>query len=115
MASTEQSAVDYIQNGRSLLVDSLENPSLVIDHLHKHMVLHQEEVSYLSSMYEKSDRSRKMLDMTVCKGEAACYELLKILYTTRKVSLKQDMHYWISCFSFRDDPKLQSDFTPTGM
>ncbi|KAM9412114.1 uncharacterized protein ACWYII_026470 isoform 3-T3 [Salvelinus alpinus] len=113
MASTEQSAVDYIQNGRRLLVDSLENHKLVIDQLHKHKVLHQEEVSYLSSMYEKSDRSRKMLDMTVCKGEAACYELLKILYTTRTVSLKQDMHYWISCFSFRDDPKLQSDFTPT--
>ncbi|XP_052334263.1 uncharacterized protein LOC118357513 isoform X3 [Oncorhynchus keta] len=113
MASTEQSAVDYIQNGRRLLVDSLENHSLVIDQLHKHNVLHQGEVSYLSSMYEKSDRSRKMLDMTVCKGEAACYKLLKILYTTRTVSLKQDMHYWISCFSFRDDSTLQSDFTPT--
>ncbi|KAJ4944187.1 hypothetical protein JOQ06_012732, partial [Pogonophryne albipinna] len=60
------------------------------------------------------------------EGEAASYEFLKIMYITRKrthgrttllpESKTFDLHYWISCFPFKEDTEMGNNYlteTPT--
>ncbi|XP_013997320.2 uncharacterized protein isoform X5 [Salmo salar] len=119
MASTQQSAFEYVENGRALLEGHLQKPSLVVDELRKNNILSEKQVREIKSHKKRSVKSRKMLDMIIKKGEYASYELLKILYNTRNQTLPRtnptqnqprhpDLHQWISCFSFTDDPDLQS-------
>ncbi|XP_036403577.1 nucleotide-binding oligomerization domain-containing protein 2-like [Megalops cyprinoides] len=124
MASSQQSALDYVRNVRTHLVERLQNLSVIVEKLSECKVLNKNEVSVIDSIPEKFDKTRKILDMVTAKGEAACYELLKILDATRKrtfpkippdltskqqgPSASQDrqdpnLHQWISCFSFKDD------------
>ncbi|XP_029504021.1 uncharacterized protein LOC115119384 isoform X1 [Oncorhynchus nerka] len=119
MASTQQSAFEYVQNGRALLEGHLQKRSLVVDELRKNNIFSEKQVREIKSHKKRSVKTRKMLDMIIKKGEYASYELLKILYNTRNQTLPKtnptqnqprhpDLHQWISCFSFTDDPDLQS-------
>uniref|UniRef100_A0A8C7IBH7 NACHT domain-containing protein n=2 Tax=Oncorhynchus kisutch TaxID=8019 RepID=A0A8C7IBH7_ONCKI len=119
MASTQQSAFEYVQNGRALLEGHLQKPSLVVNELRKNNIFSEKQVREIKSHKNRSVKTRKMLDMIIKKGEYASYELLKILYNTRNQTLPRtnptqnqprhpDLHQWISCFSFTDDPDLQS-------
>ncbi|XP_041926554.1 protein NLRC5-like [Alosa sapidissima] len=115
MASTEQSALDFIKKGRALLEKSLQNLSVILNKLLVHKVLDKDQVTYIKSFSETSDGSKYMIDQVICKGEAACYELLTILYSTRFKTFPKsglhnpDLHHWISCFSFVDDLQTQSE------
>uniref|UniRef100_A0A8C7N711 Uncharacterized protein n=2 Tax=Oncorhynchus kisutch TaxID=8019 RepID=A0A8C7N711_ONCKI len=107
MACTRQSALEYIQNGRRLLVERLQNLSLIVENLFQRKVLQEEEVSKIQAEVDRFDQTRKILDWVTAKGEAACYELLMILDITRKRTLDNaDLQQWISCFPFKEDPEM---------
>uniref|UniRef100_A0A4W5N735 NACHT domain-containing protein n=1 Tax=Hucho hucho TaxID=62062 RepID=A0A4W5N735_9TELE len=107
MACTRQSALEYIQNRRRLLVERLQNLPLIVENLFQRKVFHEEEVSKIQAEVDRFDQTRKILDWVTAKGEAACYELLVILDITRKRTLDNaDLQQWISCFPFKEDPEM---------
>ncbi|XP_045074613.1 uncharacterized protein LOC123487481 [Coregonus clupeaformis] len=107
MASARQSALEYITNGRLRLIGRLQNLPLIVEKLFQRKVLHGEEVSKIQAEVDRFDQTRKILDWVSAKGEAACYELLTILYITRKRTLDDaDLQQWISCFPFKEDPEM---------
>ncbi|KAK6324467.1 hypothetical protein J4Q44_G00038090 [Coregonus suidteri] len=107
MASARQSALEYITNGRLRLIGRLQNLPLIVENLFQRKVLHEEEVSKIQAEVDRFDQTRKILDWVSAKGEAACYELLTILYITRKRTLDDaDLQQWISCFPFKEDPEM---------
>ncbi|XP_064818274.1 uncharacterized protein LOC135535773 [Oncorhynchus masou masou] len=111
MASTRQSALEYITNGRLRLIGRLQNLPLILENLFQRKVLHEEEVSKIQAEVDHFDQTRKILDWVSAKGEAACYELLMILDMTRKRTLDDaDLQQWISCFPFKDDPEMTDYF-----
>ncbi|XP_047432313.1 uncharacterized protein LOC125000721 isoform X5 [Mugil cephalus] len=114
MACTTQSALDYVRSARIHLVGEFKNLSVILENLYQKNVLSDEEVSKIQAERDDYDKTRKILDSVIKKGEAACYELLRIIDTTRKRTLKSDastearkfdLHHWISCFSFKEDPQ----------
>lgn len=113
MASAQQSALDFIKKGRIQLEKRLQNLSVVLNKLLDHKVLDEEQVTHIKSISETSDGSKRMIDLVICKGEAACYEFLKILDSTRSTTFPKpgihnpDLHHWISCFCFGDDLQTQ--------
>ena len=125
MACTNQSAEQYIRTARSRLVGKLKNISVIVENLYQREVLNAEGVSKINAERDDYDKTREMLEWVTNKGEAACYELLKIIDTTRKRTLERpveltgpsqdivefDLHYWISCFSFREDTDLQTNYS----
>ncbi|XP_029603856.1 uncharacterized protein LOC115189398 isoform X13 [Salmo trutta] len=107
MASTRQSALEYITNGRRRLIGRLQNLPLIVENLFQRKVLHEEEVSKIQAEVDRFDQTRKILDWVSAKGEAACYELLMILDITRKRTLDDaDLQQWISCFPLEEDPEM---------
>ncbi|XP_038569959.1 protein NLRC5-like [Micropterus salmoides] len=124
MASTTQSALDYIRSARKHLVRELNNLSVVVENLYQQGVFSDEEVSKIQAERDDYDKTRRILDSVTKKGEAACYEFLRIIDVTRKRTLgrtsllpetkssastetrKFDLHHWISCFSFKDDTQM---------
>ncbi|KAG7235521.1 hypothetical protein INR49_002567 [Caranx melampygus] len=126
MACTSQCAVDYVQQARIHLVEELKNPSVIVQNLYKRGVFTDEEVSKIQTEKDDFDKNRKILHKVIKKGEAACYELLRIIDTTRKRTLGRppserksgapsenktlDLHHWISCFSFKEDPQTTRDY-----
>ncbi|KAM3585037.1 uncharacterized protein V6R79_005571 [Siganus canaliculatus] len=121
MACTNQSAVEYIRNATAQLVQKLRDLSVIVDSLCKIHVFCDEEVSEIQS--EKTDfaRARSLLLRVTKKGERACYELLKIIYIARKRNSERpvknvastktsefDLDHWISCFSFTEDPLMDT-------
>ncbi|CAB1327189.1 unnamed protein product, partial [Coregonus sp. 'balchen'] len=107
MASARQSALEYITNGRLRLIGRLQNLPLIVENLFQRKVLHEEEVSKIQAEVDRFDQTRRILDWVSAKGEAACYELLTILYITRKRTLDDaDLQQWISCFPFKEDPEM---------
>ncbi|XP_071389872.1 nucleotide-binding oligomerization domain-containing protein 1-like [Centroberyx affinis] len=124
MASTRQSALEYIRRARDHLVGGLRSLSVIVENLHQRRVLNEEEVSKIQTEPDDFDKTRKILDWVMNKGEEACYEFLKIIDMTRKRTLERppplpektdlastqssefDLHIWISCFSFREDTEM---------
>ncbi|XP_039648839.1 uncharacterized protein LOC120554188 isoform X4 [Perca fluviatilis] len=116
MASTTRSASDYVKNHRARLVGKLKNLSVILENLNqensdKKKVLSDEEVCEIEQA-EKTDynKTRRILDSVIKKGEAACYEFLRIIYMTRKRTLDPDLHYWISCFPFKEDTEMDTNY-----
>ncbi|KAG7236320.1 hypothetical protein INR49_001139, partial [Caranx melampygus] len=123
MACTSQSAKAYVQQARLHLVRELKNLSVIVENLYEREVFTDEEVSKIQAEKDDFDKNRKILDKVIKSGEAACYELLRIIDRTRKRTLGRpplpserksgappedktfDLHHWISCFSFKDDPQ----------
>ncbi|XP_033989115.1 uncharacterized protein LOC117484789 isoform X3 [Trematomus bernacchii] len=128
MASTTQSAVEYIRRARRHLVNTLKNLSVILENLNQQGVLGDEEVSRIQAEGNDYDKNRTLLDSVTKKGEAASYEFLKIIDITRKrthgrTSLlpeKQtvasaesrtfDLHHWISCFPFKEDTEMGKNY-----
>ncbi|XP_072235253.1 uncharacterized protein [Leuresthes tenuis] len=127
MACTTQSALEYVRNARIHLVQELTCLSVILENLHQKRVLSAEEVSKIQAEKDDYDRNRAIVDSVTKKGEAACYELLRIIDTTRKRTIgrtprfpenksdashenKFDLHYWISCFSFKEDLLMEGNY-----
>lgn len=114
MACTKQSAVDYVKNARVLLIKHLKNQSLIVDKLEDLNVFNFEYGRAIRSKQNPSDQTRDIIDCVVKEGEKASYSLLSILYSERARTLPKDatpdLHQWISCFSFSQEPEME----PTG-
>ncbi|XP_075951253.1 uncharacterized protein LOC142953069 [Anarhichas minor] len=110
MACTTQSASDYVENARISLVGKLKNLSVILENLNQKRVLSDEEVSVIEAEQSDLNKCRKILDSVIRKGEAACYEFLRILDVTRKWNLDKDLHYWISCFPFNEDSETDTSY-----
>ncbi|XP_051799423.1 protein NLRC5-like isoform X2 [Acanthochromis polyacanthus] len=128
MACTSESALNYVSRARRHLVRKLQNLSVILENLYQKGVLSDEEFSKIQTERDDFDRTRKILDSVIKKGEAACYELLTIIDVTRKRTLERppplsekntgastgtqkfDLHYWISCFSFKEETQMDVDY-----
>ncbi|XP_044200556.1 uncharacterized protein LOC122976244 [Thunnus albacares] len=127
MACTSRSALEYVKSARCYLVKELTSLSVIVENLNQQGVLEDEEVSKIQAETDDYDKRRNILDKVTRKGEDACYELLKIIDMTRKRTLgrpslpekksvtstgtkKFDLHYWISCFSFKDDTQMNTNY-----
>ncbi|XP_034007218.1 uncharacterized protein LOC117499055 isoform X18 [Trematomus bernacchii] len=128
MASTTQSAVEYVRGARIHLVKTLKNHSVILENLKQQGVLRDEEVCRIQAEGNDYDKNRKLIDSVTDKGEKASYEFLKIIDMTRKrthgrTSLfpeKQtvasaeskmfDLHHWISCFPFKEDTQMGKNY-----
>ncbi|XP_053539915.1 uncharacterized protein LOC108272973 isoform X6 [Ictalurus punctatus] len=112
MASSNQSARDYVKNARQNLVGRLLNLPLIVEKLHQQNVFNANEVSEIEAEPEKYNKTRKILDWVFNKGEEACYKFLRILDRERKSVLPKsdssglttDLRTWI-CLFFRDEPE----------
>lgn len=119
MASTSQTALEYLSNARVYLVGKLRNHSVILENLYQQGVLHDEEVSKIKTEKDDYDKNRALLDSVIKKGEASCYQLLRIIDQTRRRTLERpdsnettakefDPHRWIICFSFKDDTETDT-------
>ncbi|XP_030611040.1 nucleotide-binding oligomerization domain-containing protein 1-like [Archocentrus centrarchus] len=121
MACTSQSAVEYVKRARRHLVRTLKGLTVIVENLYQKGVFSEEEVSKIKTEGDDFDKTRRIVDSVINKGEAASYEFLRIIDTTRKRSTERpppfhentqltsssrdtfDLNYWISCFSFNED------------
>ncbi|GAA6086264.1 uncharacterized protein LOC113650479 isoform X1 [Tachysurus ichikawai] len=111
MASSNESAKEYVRNARKKLVGRLQNLPVIVEKLHQQNVFNGNEVSEIEAVPEKYNKTRRILDWVLNKGEKACYNFLRILDRERKLVLPKpdtttqtpDLHTWISLFSFRDE------------
>ncbi|XP_043085471.1 nucleotide-binding oligomerization domain-containing protein 1-like [Puntigrus tetrazona] len=103
MACAHQSAEEYLEKNRKTLLTQMKNLSLIIDNLYQENIFCDDEVNALKADRTEFEQARCLLDMVINKGEEASYEFLRILDVTKKRTLDPDLHYWISCFSFRDE------------
>uniref|UniRef100_A0AAZ1X797 NACHT domain-containing protein n=1 Tax=Oreochromis aureus TaxID=47969 RepID=A0AAZ1X797_OREAU len=124
MACTSQSAVEYVRGARLKLVRALKGLTVIVENLYQKEVFSEEEVSKIKTASDDFDKTREIVDSVIKKGEAACYEFLRIIDITRKRSTERppsfleitqsdsssgdkfDLNYWISCFSFKDDTNM---------
>ncbi|KAF4080771.1 hypothetical protein AMELA_G00175090 [Ameiurus melas] len=117
MASSHQSAREYIRGSCENLVGGLRNLPLIVEKLHQQNVLNGNEVGDLEDEPQNCRKTRKILDWVLNKGEEACYKFLRILDRERKSVLPEpdssgltpDLQTWICLFSFRDEP--EDDYT----
>lgn len=113
MASSNQSAKEYVRNARENLVGRLQNLPFIVEKLHQQKVFNDNEVSEIEAEPEKYNKTRTILDWVLKKGEKACYQFLSILDHERKSVLPKqdpsgltpDLQTWICGFSFRDEPE----------
>ncbi|KAL7370349.1 hypothetical protein ABVT39_026204 [Epinephelus coioides] len=110
MALTTQSALSYVKNARSRLVGRLKNLPVILENLNQKEVLGDEEVCDIEAEITDYRQTRKILDSVKKKGEAACYEFLRIVYLTRERTLQVDLHPWISCFPFKEDTQMDTSY-----
>ncbi|XP_049922242.1 uncharacterized protein LOC126403551 isoform X2 [Epinephelus moara] len=110
MACTRQSAFVYIEKARSRLLGKLKNLSVILENLRQKEVFSDEAVSKIQAEKDDYDKTRRILDWVKCKGEDACYEFLRIVDMTRKRTLEVDLHHWISCFPFREDAQMDTNY-----
>ncbi|XP_039908523.1 uncharacterized protein LOC120747026 [Simochromis diagramma] len=121
MACTSQSAVEYVRRAKPKLVGTLKGLTVIVEHLYQEEVFSEEEVSKIKTAGDDFDKTREIVNRVIKKGEAACYEFLRIIDITRKRRTERppsftasdsssqdkfDLNYWISCFSFKDDTNM---------
>ncbi|KAK2917323.1 hypothetical protein Q8A73_004082 [Channa argus] len=128
MACTSQSALDYIKRARLHLVRELQNLSVIVENLYQQRVLSDEEVSKIQAEVYDYNKTRRILDSVMKNGEEACYKFLRIIDMMRKRAIgrpsllpdqktfistetkKFDLHHWISCFSFKEETKMETNY-----
>lgn len=121
MACTSQSALDWVTSAKRHLISGLKDLSVILENLNQKGVLGDEEVSNIKAEKTDKDKRRTTLISVIKKGEAACYELLKIIDMTRKRTLEKnsdasteknkfDLHHWISCFSFKEETQVDTHY-----
>ncbi|XP_076736983.1 nucleotide-binding oligomerization domain-containing protein 1-like isoform X1 [Maylandia zebra] len=124
MACTSQSAVEYVRRAKHKLVGTLKGLNGIVEHLYQKEVFSEEEVSKIKTAGDDFDKTREIVNRVIKKGDAACYEFLRIIDITRKRRTERppsfleitasdsssrdkfDLNYWISCFSFKDDTNM---------
>uniref|UniRef100_A0A3Q3QAC2 NACHT domain-containing protein n=1 Tax=Monopterus albus TaxID=43700 RepID=A0A3Q3QAC2_MONAL len=122
----EECTLCLMDNARPHLVGHLKNLSVIVENLYQKEVFTGEEVSKIEAETDDYDKTRKILDLVINKGEDACYLLLRIIDMTRKRTLERlpllpvkrravsaetkefDLHHWISCFPFKEDFWMKS-------
>uniref|UniRef100_A0A672YZR4 Uncharacterized LOC115415582 n=1 Tax=Sphaeramia orbicularis TaxID=375764 RepID=A0A672YZR4_9TELE len=100
------------------LVRGLKSLSVILENLFQQEVLCEEEVSKIQAEKDDFDKRRRIVDKVLKKGEGACYEFLRIIDKTRKRTLERpypdtngfDLHYWISCYPFREETKMDKKY-----
>ncbi|XP_015249191.1 PREDICTED: NACHT, LRR and PYD domains-containing protein 12-like [Cyprinodon variegatus] len=121
MASTSQTALEYLSNARVHLVGKLRNHSVILENLYQQGILHDEEVSKIKTEKDDYDKNRALLDSVIKKGEASCYQLLRIIDQTRRRTLERpnsdettakefNLHQWICCFSFKEEAETDTNY-----
>lgn len=128
MACTSQSALDWVTSAKRHLISGLKDLSVILENLNQKGVLGDEEVSNIKAEKTDEEKIRTTLISVTKKGEAACYELLKIIDRTRKRTLEKlllppeknsdasteknkfDLHHWISCFSFKEETQVDTNY-----
>lgn len=128
MACTTQSATEYVTSARDHLVRELKSLSVIVENLYQQRFFSDEEFSEINAERNDFDKTRKILDSVTVKGEAACYEFLKIIDMTRELTLgglsllpeknsaassetqKFDLYHWISCFPFKEDTEMDTNY-----
>ncbi|CAI5657212.1 unnamed protein product [Oreochromis niloticus] len=121
MACASQSALGYVRSARDHLVRTLKGITEIVEKLSTRGFFSEEDVNKIKSESDGFDKTRRIVDYVIEKGEEACYEFLRIIDTTRRTSGERsvsfaenpesssslsnmfDLNYWISCFSFRED------------
>ncbi|XP_068575543.1 uncharacterized protein [Cebidichthys violaceus] len=104
MACTTQSALEYVKSAKLSLVGKLKSLSVILENLNQKGILSDELVCVIEAERTDYDKRRKILNLVINSGEDACYQFLCILDVTKGRTLEKDLHYWISCFSFNEDP-----------
>ncbi|KAM9334314.1 uncharacterized protein ABDE67_022041 [Symphorus nematophorus] len=126
MACTTQSALEYVESARLQLVRELKNHSVIVENLKQRGLLGDEEYSQIQAEKNDYEKARKILDKVIKSGCTACYEFLRIIDMTRKRTLgrpslppesaaatlnrKFDLHHWISCYAFEEDPEMDINY-----
>lgn len=114
MASTQQSAQEFLENGHKLLTGSHLNCDPVIEALNQCKFFQIHELNSIESAEITQDKINIILNLVVSKGEETCYKFLKILDKKRFQVFPRpglgspDLHHWISCFSFQEEPQSQT-------
>ncbi|XP_037388654.1 uncharacterized protein LOC108415153 isoform X2 [Pygocentrus nattereri] len=103
MACAQQGAAEYLTNKWADLVTNLQNLPLIIDNLCQHKVFGVHQLDALKAEKTDFDKARFILGFVITQGDEASYELLRILDVTRKRTLHQDLHIWISYFPFGEE------------
>ncbi|XP_063325343.1 uncharacterized protein LOC134624307 isoform X2 [Pelmatolapia mariae] len=124
MACASQSALDYVRSARDHLVRTLKGITEIVEKLSTRGFFSEEDVNKIKSESDGFDKTSRIVDYVIEKGEEACYEFLRIIDTTRRTSGERslsfaedpesssslsnmfDLNYWISCFSFREDVNM---------
>uniref|UniRef100_A0AAR2IL86 CARD domain-containing protein n=1 Tax=Pygocentrus nattereri TaxID=42514 RepID=A0AAR2IL86_PYGNA len=96
-------AAEYLTNKWADLVTNLQNLPLIIDNLCQHKVFGVHQLDALKAEKTDFDKARFILGFVITQGDEASYELLRILDVTRKRTLHQDLHIWISYFPFGEE------------
>ncbi|XP_041925504.1 uncharacterized protein LOC121689616 isoform X2 [Alosa sapidissima] len=111
MACTNQSAVDFIKKAWIHLVKNLKHQELIAENLEELGVFNFDDVTAVTSEKNPLTQTRNLLDSVTKKGEEASYVFLRILDGKKNMTLpknvRPDLHYWISCFPFREESDLQ--------
>ncbi|XP_026219692.1 uncharacterized protein LOC113164556 isoform X2 [Anabas testudineus] len=112
MACSKQSALQYIRSVRRHLERDLKNLSVIVENLYQQKVFSDEDVRKIRAEKTNEDKTRRIVNSVIKKGEDACYELLRIIDTSRKRTLERSsrLDQWISCFSFREDAQLDTNY-----
>ncbi|KAI5087422.1 hypothetical protein C0J45_22821 [Silurus meridionalis] len=111
MASSNQSAKQYLKDAVENLVGQLKNLPLIFEKLQQRKVFSDNEINQIETETTYYNKTRKILDLVLNKGEEACYQFLRILDHERELVLPNpnsssqapDLHTWICLFSFRDE------------
>ncbi|XP_039857981.1 protein NLRC5-like [Simochromis diagramma] len=121
MACTSQSAINFVKSARDNLVRTLKGFNEIVEKLYQKGVFSEEEVSKIKKGHNEFAKTGAVVDSVINKGEAACYEFLRIIDITRErspllenpefTSFSQDLfdlNHWISCFSFKEDINIDA-------
>ncbi|KAI5621728.1 hypothetical protein C0J50_18785 [Silurus asotus] len=111
MASSNQSAKQYLKDAVENLVGQLKNLPLIFEKLQQLKIFSDNVINVINTETTGFNKTRKILDLVLNKGEEACYQFLRILDRERKSVLPNpnsssqapDLHTWICLFSFRDE------------
>ncbi|XP_072556746.1 uncharacterized protein [Paramormyrops kingsleyae] len=104
MGNTPPSALQYVRNGRKILMDQLKFPISTAKELNQHGILSEEELCAIRGQSGRPDATSKLLDMVIAKGEQACCELLQLLQNiyALKLYVFRDSH---PCYSRQHSPE----------
>lgn len=77
--------MEYVRRARLNLVRTLKGlTAVIVENLYQRGVFSEEEVSKIKTDGGDFDKRRRTVDSVIKKGEAACYEFLRIIYIIKR-------------------------------